>query len=137
MCTHLLLFFLLLLWHVALHGNNLLVLFSSTCISATVFLVSFWVARGCFAHFWFRYPEYDIIVTGHSLGAAVCTLYGVAIRSSKQPPTTSSNLPNIEYPSMKIRVYALACPPVFPLNFSRQVSHILQNLVNNFRFRTL
>jgi hypothetical protein len=29
-----------------------------------------------------RYPDYGVIVTGHSLGAAVCTLYGAMLRTS-------------------------------------------------------
>jgi len=59
--------------------------------------------------------KYNVVVTGHSLGAAVCTVYGVMLRN--------------KYPAMNVRIFPLACPPCFPLDKARECSEYVTSVV--------
>jgi len=63
------------------------------------------------------YPKYNIIVTGHSLGASVCVLYGMSLKH--------------KYSTMNVKIYPLACPPVFPLDKARECSSFITTVILN------
>eukprot|EP01126_Amoeba_proteus_P053128 TRINITY_DN6462_c0_g2_i18.p1 TRINITY_DN6462_c0_g2~~TRINITY_DN6462_c0_g2_i18.p1 ORF type:complete len:344 (-),score=54.80 TRINITY_DN6462_c0_g2_i18:387-1358(-) len=60
-----------------------------------------------------EHPNFTVIITGHSLGAAVCVLYGFLMRKT--------------YPDMNIYIYALACPPVLSLEEARNAVSWVEN----------
>ncbi|KAJ8908205.1 hypothetical protein NDN08_008298 [Rhodosorus marinus] len=53
-----------------------------------------------------RYPDYSLVVTGHSLGAGISTLLAMKLLVE---PRESTGLP----PETKVKCYAFASPPVF------------------------
>lgn len=61
-----------------------------------------------------RYPNYRIIITGHSMGAALSVLYGIYVATSVLP-------------DRRIHVMNLGCPRVGDETFRRAV-HTLSNL---------